>query len=130
LSLKQEDIFIANRRFEQFSYSLIKKKTEIEGVASLSAAGAVLSQDIPGATLTKTGVGAYLLTLQDKYNTCLGIYPQLAETDQDLQAVPGAADVSSAKTIVINTKTEGVNTDPSATAKLYVKVVLRNSSVL
>ena len=121
---------MANRRFEQFNYSLIKKKTEIEGFATLSAAGAVLSQDIPGATLTKTGTGAYLLTLQDKYTTCLGVYSQLAETAQDLQAVPGAADVVSAKTVVINTKTEGVNTDPSATARLYVKVVLRNSSVL
>lgn len=121
---------MANRRFEQFCYSLIKKKTEIEGVASLSAAGAVLSQDIPGATLTKTGTGAYLLTLQDKYTTCLGVYSQLGETAQDLQAVPGAVDVVSAKTIVINTKTAGVNTDPSATAKLYLKIVLRNSSVL
>lgn len=121
---------MANRRFEQFCYSLIKKKTEIEGVASLSAAGAVLSQDIPGATLSKTGVGAYLLTLQDNYNSCLGVHCVLGETAQDLQAVPGAADVASAKTVVINTKTEGVDTDPSATAKLYIKVVLRNSSVL
>jgi hypothetical protein len=121
---------MANRRFEQFCYTLIKKKTEIEGVVSLSAAGAVLSQDIPGAKLTKTGTGAYLLTLEDKYNTCLGVYSQLAETAQDLQAVPGAADVAGAKTVVIKTKTAGVDTDPSATAKLYVKVVLRNSSVI
>jgi hypothetical protein len=71
-----------------------------------------------------------LLTLQDKYTTCLGVYPMLAETAEDLQAVPGAVDVVSARTIVINTKTEGVNTDPTATARLYVKVVLRNSSIL
>lgn len=96
----------------------------------MSAAGAVLTQDIPGATLTKTGTGAYLLTLQDKYTTCLGVYTQLAETAQNLVAVPGAADVASAKTIVINTKTTGTNTDPSATARLYVKVVLRNSSII
>ena len=121
---------MANRRFEQFCYSLIKKKTEIEGFVTLSAVGAVVAQDIPGATLTKTGVGAYLLTLQDKYTTCLGVYTQLAETAEDLQAVPGAVDVSSAKTVVINTKTAGVNTNAGATARLYVKVVLRNSSVL
>lgn len=123
---------MANRRFEQFSYSLIKKKTEIEGVASLSAAGAVLSQDIQGATLSKTGTGAYLLTLQDKYNTCLGVYVEIGETAQAIYASPGAADVAGAKTIVINTKAyaSGSNTDPSATAKLYVKVVLRNSSVI
>lgn len=120
---------MANRRFEQFVYSLIKKKTVIAGYATLSNVGAVLTQDIPGATLTKTGVGAYLLTLQDKYNTCMGVFVQLAETAEDLQAVPGAADVSSAKTIVINTKTAGVNANASATARIYVKVILRNSSV-
>lgn len=119
---------MANRRFEQFSYSLIKKKVDIAGVASLSAAGAVSSQDIPGGTLTKTGTGAYLLTLQDKYSRVLSVQVQLGETAQDLQAVPGACDPS-AKTYVINTKTAGTNTDPSATAKLYVHLVLSNSSV-
>lgn len=99
-------------------------------MVSLSAVGAVVSQDIPGATLTKTGTGAYLLTLEDKYTTCLGVHCILGETAEDLQAVPGAVDVVSAKTIVINTKTAGVNANASATAKLYVKVVLRNSSVL
>lgn len=121
---------MANRRFEQFCYSLIKKKTEIEGFATLSAVGAVLTQDIPGATLTKTGVGAYLLTLQDKYTTCLGVYTQLGETAEDIQAVPGATDVASAKTVVINTKTAGVSANLTATARIYIKVVLRNSSVL
>lgn len=120
---------MANRYLEQFCYTFIKKKCEIDGVASLSAAGAVLTQDIPGATLTKTGTGAYLLTLQDKWSKCLGVYVQLGETAEDLQAVPGAVDVTSAKTIVINTKTAGVNTNPSATAKIYIKVVLSNSSV-
>lgn len=120
---------MANRRFEQFKYSLIKKQTEIEGIVTLSAAGAVVTQDIPGATIAKTGTGTYTITLQDKYSKLMGIYSQLGSTAQDLQAVPGAADVVSAKTVVINTKTAGVNTDPSATATLYVKIVLRNSSV-
>ena len=120
---------MANRYLEQFCYTFIKKKCEIDGVVSLSSAGAIVSQDIPGATLSKTGTGAYLLTLQDKWSKCLGVYVQLAETAQDIQAVPGAASVTSAKTVLIKTKTAGVNTDPSATAKLYVKVVLSNSSV-
>jgi hypothetical protein len=121
---------MANRRFEQFTYSLVKKLTHITGRANLSSAGAVLSQDIPGATLTKTGTGAYLLTLEDKYNSVMSIHAQLGSTAQDLQAVPGAADVSGAGTVVINTKTAGTNTDPSATAVLYIDVALRNSSVI
>lgn len=122
---------MANRRFEQFCYSLIKKKTEIEGIVSLSAAGAVSSQDIPGGTIAKSGTGEYTLTLQDKYNSCLGIYCSLGENAEALWAKPGAADVSSAKTVVIKIKDEtGADADVTATAKLYVKVVLRNSSVL
>lgn len=122
---------MANRRFEQFCYSLIKKKTEIEGVASLSAAGAVLSSDIPGASIAKSGVGAYTITLDDKYNSCLGIHCSIGENAEALVAKPGAADVDSAKTVVIKLKNAtGVDADVTATAKLYVKVVLRNSSVL
>lgn len=120
---------MANRRFEQFSYSLIKKKTEIDGVASLSAVGALVSQEIPGATLTKTGVGVYLLTLEDQYSACLGVHVQLGSNAENIHASPGAVDVSGAKTIVIFTKTNGTNANLSATAQLYIKIVLRNSSV-
>lgn len=121
---------MANRRFEQFNYSLVKKLTQICGKVTLSAAGAILTQDIPGATLTKTGTGAYLLTLQDKYTSCMAALCQLGETAQDLQAVPGAEDVSGAGTVVILTKTAGTNTNASATATLYVNIMLRNSSVI
>lgn len=120
---------MANRRFEQFFYSLIKKPVLISGVASLSAAGAVSSQDIPGGTLTKTGAGAYLLTLQDKYSSIKGFNVQTGENAEDIHAQPGACDVS-AKTYVIKLKTAaGVDTDVTATAKLYVNLVLSNSSV-
>lgn len=123
---------MANRRFEQFCYTLIKKKTEIEGVASLSAAGAVLSQEIQGATLTKTATGTYTLTLQDKYSACVGIYCDLAETSQTVYAAPGTADVTGTKQVIIKVKANstGADTDLTATAKLYVKVVLRNSSII
>jgi hypothetical protein len=122
---------MANRRFEQFCYSLIKKKVDICGVASLSAAGAVSSSDIPGASLAKTDTGEYTLTLQDKYNSCLGVHVALGENDENLVAKPGAIDVSSAKTVVIKIKDEtGADTDVTATAKLHIHVILRNSSVL
>lgn len=120
---------MANRRFEQFNYSLVKKLTHIVGNAQLDDDGTILSQDIPGATLTKTGAGAYLLTLADKYSACMSVMAQLGDTTEDLQAVPGAVDVSSAKTIVIRTATAGASADATATASLYVSVFLRNSSI-
>jgi len=121
---------MASRRFEQFSYSLIKKKTEIEGVVTLSALGAVVTQDIPGASIAKTGVGEYTVTLEDKYSACLGVYAQLAETAEDLQAVPGAVDVVSAKTMeILTVDATGAAADVTATATLYITLVLSNSSV-
>jgi hypothetical protein len=121
---------MANRRFEQFKYSLIKKQTEIEGVISLAADASIVSFDMPGvATVAKSSTGAYTVTLQDQYNACMGIYTQVAETAQNLEAKPGAQDVSVAKTVVVNTKVNGTNTDATATCKIYVKIVLRNSSV-
>jgi len=97
---------------------------------SLSAAAAVVSSDIPGvASVAKTGTGEYTITLQDKYPACVSLFSQVAETAQNLEAKPGAQDVASAKTVIINTKVNGVNTDATATCKIYVKIVLRNSSV-
>jgi hypothetical protein len=120
---------MASRRFEQFKYSLIKKQTEIEGVISIAADASIVSTDIPGATAAKTATGTYTITLADKYNACYGVYTQVAETAQNLEGKPGAVDVASAKTVLVNTKVNGTNTDATATCKLYVKIVLRNSSV-
>lgn len=121
---------MANRRFEQFQYSLIKKKTEIEGVIALAADASVSSTNIPGASAAKTDTGEYTVTLEDKYSALMGIYCSIGENDEAIWAKPGAADVSSAKTVVIKTKDAlGADADVTATAKLYVKIVLRNSSV-
>mgnify|MGYP006220744271 CR=1 FL=1 len=121
---------MANRRFEQFCHSLIKKKTVICGTASLDTDGSILSQDIPGASLAVSATGLYVLTLEDKYNSCLSVQCSIGENDEDLDAKPGVVDVASAKTIAIHLKTAGVDTDVTATAKLYVHVVLRNSSII
>jgi hypothetical protein len=124
---------MANRYMDQFLYSFIKKPTVISGVISLSSAGAVVaaSTSIPGAaSIAKTATGVYTITLRDKWCSLKAVHSNIAETAQDLDAKPGACDVTSAKTIVINTKTAGVNTDASATCKIYVSIFLSNSSVV
>lgn len=123
---------MANRYMDQFLYSFIKKPTVISGVISLSAAGAVLAaSNIPGAaSIVKSGTGIYTITLRDKWCSLKAVHADIAETAQDLDAKPGACDVTSAKTIVVNTRTEGVLTDASATCKIYVTLILSNSSVV
>jgi hypothetical protein len=122
---------MANRRFEQFLYSLIKKKTELDGSISLSAAAAVSASDIPGvASVSKTATGEYTITLSDKYAACYGVHASLSDNGEALWAKPGAVDVSSAKTVIIKTVDEtGAEADATAAATIWVKIVLRNSSV-
>lgn len=121
---------MANRNFEQYSYSLIKKKVDVAGYAVLSATGAVDSQVIMGAVFAKSATGTYTLTLQDKYNELLFAQPVLAENAEDLKAVVTASDVANTKVITIKLVDDtGAAADVTATAKLYVHLILKNSGV-
>lgn len=121
---------MANRNFEQYSYSLIKKKVDIAGYAVLSSAGAVSSQVIMGGAFAKSGTGEYTLTLEDKYNELLFAKAELAENVEDIKAVVSASDVSGTKVITIKlVNNTGAGTDVTAAAKLYVHLILKNSGV-
>lgn len=121
---------MANRNFEQYSYSLIKKKVDVAGYAELSAAGAITAQNIMGAKFEKADVGEYTLTLEDKYNALLFAKAEIAENVEDLKAVVTASDVANTKVITIKLVDDlGAETDVTATAKLYVHLILKNSGV-
>lgn len=120
---------MANRYLQQFPLSFLRKKVTVSGVFSLSAAGAVVSFDIPGAASVVAGAaGLYTITLQDAYPSFNSGTVCIAETSQDLDAKLGAVN-SLSKTVVVNTKTAGANTAPSATCKIYVELTYNNSSV-
>ena len=121
---------MANRNFEQYSYSLIKKKVDIAGYVALSATGAVTSQSIKGAVFAKAGTGEYTLTLEDQYNELLFAHAELAENVEDLKAIVSASDVAGTKVITIKLIDDlGAETDVTATAKIYVHLILKNSGV-
>jgi len=120
---------MANRNFQQFSLSLIKEKVSILGVISLSDVGAVVSFKIPGVvSVAKTDVGAYLVKLKDSYPHFFCGAVETAETVQDLDGRLGAVD-NLLKTVIINTKTAGVNADATATCKIYLRLEYANTSV-
>ena len=120
---------MANRNFQQNAQSLIKERTSIIGAISLSAAGAVLSFKFPGvASVVKTGVGAYLVTLQDAFPHFYYGRAGTAETNQNLDARLGLVDPL-LKTVIINTKAAGANADATATCKIYVHLDFANTSV-
>lgn len=121
---------MANRNFEQYSYSLIKKKVDIAGYAVLSAAGAVSSQEIMGAAFAKSATGTYTLTLDDKYNSLLFAQVELAQNVEDLKAIVSASDVAGTKVVTLKLIDDaGAAKDVTAAAILYVHLILKNSGV-
>lgn len=63
---------MADRRFTQFFYSFRKAPTYIEGNFVVGGTGAVGTVKGAGiASVTRTGTGAYRITLEDAYNRYL-----------------------------------------------------------
>lgn len=119
---------MANRNFSDVQ-ALARKQIVLAGSVSLSALAAVSSQDFLGGTIAKTGTGEYTLTLADQYQKLLSASLQVAESAGGTVGVVGAADVVTAKTVKLLTVTAGAPADVTATAKLYITLVLSNSSV-
>lgn len=93
--------------------------------------GVVAGQTIPGvASMSQTGVGEFTITLTDVYNAL--VFPGfsiLKAAAQDLVPQVKSQTVASTKIIVVNLLTGATPTDPTAAMTLYMKVLLRNSSV-
>lgn len=121
---------MANRNFHQFKGSLDRGLVHVQGVISIAAGGAVSSEDLVGAAVSKTGTGAYKITLEDSYQSAKAVILQLeSSTDVDMDVQVKSVDVSSAKEIAFKTLVAGVATDSVAASKVHVLIVLKNSSV-
>lgn len=121
---------MANRNFNQFKGSLDRGIVFVQGVISIAAGGAVSSEDLVGASVSKTGTGAYSIVLEDTYQSAKAVTLQLeSATDVDMGVQVKSVDVSSAKTIAIKTLVGATATDPVAACKIHVLLVLKNSSV-
>lgn len=96
-----------------------------------TAGGAVTNNAILGATVTRTGTGAFTITLADKYPELLGCHISVAKsTAQDLVPQLLAIDVASAKTITFRLLTGTTPTDVTTeSATLYITIVLKNSTI-
>ena len=119
---------MANRYFNQFCLTPTKRHVKLEGTVSLNASAAVVSSTIPFATVAKTGTGEYTITLNDKYVELRACTMSMLTTE-DLVARIASHDVSSAKTIVIETATAASAADATAVAEIHVSLAFRDSSV-
>ena len=113
---------MSNRLYMQFLYSHTKMLTSVHGIIELSAAGAVVSETIQGATVAKTGTGEYTVTLDDKFNALMDVQLTLeAAVPVDLVPQILSTDVSGTKEIVFSLLAGATPTDPSAVCKVHFK---------
>jgi hypothetical protein len=119
---------MANRHFNAPVQSLWHKPILVAGVISLNSSAAVTGSTIKGASVAKTGTGAYTITLEDKFSEVISICAT-AGLNAGTQANIGATDVSGAKTIIVRTVASGAAADVSAATEIHFCAMLSNSSV-
>ena len=120
---------MANRYFRQFLLSQDARAISLAGSISLSAAAAVSSSDFNDLveSVTKEATGEYKITLKDKYVSLKSINLTPLSTE-DLTLRIKSHDVSSAKTIVLETLVAGTKADVSAAAKIFVNILFKDST--
>ncbi len=121
---------MANRYLRQFVLTQDPKQVLISGNISLSSAAAVSSTDFNSlvSSVIKSGTGTYTLTLADKYQKLRACHLDIQCSDLAVSVVCSADDVSSAKTITIKTVDAGAAADVTAAAKIFVTLVLKDST--
>lgn len=119
------------RRFQQFFFSLVRKLTCLTGQINIASDATVSSSTISGASVARTGVGEYTVTLSDSFVALLSCNLTLqAATAVDLVPQIKSNDVVTAKTIVFRTLAGATATDPSAACVVHFRALMRDSSVL
>lgn len=108
--------------------------TAVAAAAAVTLTGGVdgvASTTIRGASVARTGVGEYTVTLADKYHAlmCCNLNIEAA-TAVDLVPQIKSTDVSGAKTIVFRTLAGATATEVAAPLKVHFNAFLRNSSVV
>ena len=137
---------MANRRFNQFVSSLEHKLVCLDGYVQLAADGTVVSDNIEGATVTRTGVGAFKIAFDVEgrsgkasvYNflsadfTVWNAGPARAWFVQGVQASDAAGVHALSQVASISFKlcnASGVAVDADQVAGISVSIFLSNSSV-
>ena len=122
---------MANPYMRQFFFSKIPMLTGLMGQINVaSSTTGVTSENIQGLSAARTGTGEITLTLDEKWNACMGVHVMIeSATAQDRVAQVVSIDVASAKTIVIKLLAGATATDPASALTMHVLILLKNSSV-
>lgn len=126
---------MANRRMNQFRYSMEYNVVDLFAVVTIGGTGAPTLTIGGGITsISRTSAGLYVITLTDQYNKLLHVSNQ-AVTSTSAQAAPLMTVVSEtvATTKIITIQFRAIDnttaTDPASGEVLLIKISLRNSSL-
>jgi hypothetical protein len=125
---------MANRFFQQFQYSLEKALVHLYAQASFGAAGAPSLNALNSKGITsmvRTGVGAYTLTLTDKYYASIHMDQVFIGQNPaaPLMYIVAASPSDSTPTMQIQfLDAAGVAADPASGDAVRLHMVFKNSS--
>jgi len=122
---------MANRLFKQFLYSLERQPVVLNAVVTVTGEGPnTITTDVKGLEVAVSDTGEWTITLEDKYQALLNANITVqAATEADLTTQIKSEDVDGAKTIVFSTLAEATPTALSTGDKIYITLLLRNSSL-
>lgn len=120
---------MANRFLNQFILSMRKGHVVESGSFSIASNASVSSFDFSDLvqSVSRTALGEYTITLKDKWVGLLSIQCTM-QTGDGYHAEVKSADVTSAKTIVINTVNLTAIDDVLSASKVFVTISLKNST--
>jgi hypothetical protein len=130
---------MANRRFNQFQYSLEFSVVNLFGKTAIGSTGAstISVANSKGiASIARTAAGKYLITLNDAYNKFLGINVVInnaagisASPDVGILTTGTNVSTSTGGTIIMQLSAAGSAVELVSGDTMYLHIILGNSSI-
>jgi len=123
---------MANRNYNRYQALEKEVKTLFAKVAIGSTGAPTIdaSKSLGIASITRTGAGAYEVTLQDKYMRLMHLDVHIqTPSAEDIKAHLIADNVASTAKFTFRCDTAGTATDPASGDSFLIRVDLKNSSI-
>ena len=120
---------MANRNLRPLAGAIEPKLVVLTKVVTFGTAS-ISSQTGKGLTVTRNGAGDYTVTLEDKYNALMGA-SVIFEATSAVDLVPqlNTVAVSTTPSLGIKLLASATATEPASGTKLYITLILKNSSL-
>lgn len=120
---------MASRTFDTVK-STRRGATILSGTVTFGSTGAVSSYSTgTGFTLTRTGTGAYTVTLSDAYHSLVACSLGVVNASQEDGHWQRVGELTSGRTFTILHASSTAASDPGSGTKLDLMVVVKNSGV-